>query len=52
MNGNDRLRRYLNLCRRLYERMRRNGTWPWEVADDADKGAPERPQREKSISAE
>jgi hypothetical protein len=25
-----RLERYLDLCQRIYERMERDGTWPWK----------------------
>ena len=26
-----RLERYLELCQRIYERMERDGTWPWKT---------------------
>lgn len=29
MDDDERLERYLELCKRIYERMRRDGTWPW-----------------------
>lgn len=29
MNDNDRLRRHLEFCKRVYERMKREGIWPW-----------------------
>lgn len=29
MDNQERLERYLELCKRIYERMRRDGTWPW-----------------------
>ena len=29
MENDERLDRYLALCRRIYERMKREGTWPW-----------------------
>jgi hypothetical protein len=28
-----RLERYLELCQRIYERMERDGTWPWKSDD-------------------
>jgi hypothetical protein len=28
MNDNHRLRRHLEFCKRVYERMRREGLWP------------------------
>ena len=36
MDNDERLERYLELCRRIYERMRRDGTWPW--ADSQESG--------------
>ena len=30
------LERYLALCKRIYERMERDGTWPW--SDSTDRG--------------
>ena len=36
MDNQERLERYLELCKRIYERMRRDGTWPW--ADSQDSG--------------
>lgn len=29
MDKNEHLDRHLDLCKRVYERMRRDGTWPW-----------------------
>ena len=29
----DHLRRYLAICRRIYERMERDGSWPWKDQD-------------------
>lgn len=29
MDNNDQLRRYLDLCRRIYLRMLADGSWPW-----------------------
>lgn len=29
MDNQERLERYLELCRRIYERMQRDGTLPW-----------------------
>ena len=36
MDNDERLERYLELCKRIYERMRRDGTWPW--ADSQESG--------------
>jgi hypothetical protein len=30
------LERYLALCQRIYERMERDGTWPWRDSTDAE----------------
>lgn len=30
MTIDPRLERYLELCQRIYERMERDGTWPWK----------------------
>jgi hypothetical protein len=35
MDNDERLERYLELCRRIYERMRREGTWPWADSQDS-----------------
>jgi hypothetical protein len=37
------LLRYLALCKRVYERMEREGTWPWPDLDTA-------PQSPKSLN--
>lgn len=29
MDNNEQLRRYLDLCRRIYLRMLAEGSWPW-----------------------
>ena len=29
------LERYLALCKRVYERMEREGSWPWGQSDDS-----------------
>ena len=34
MDKEEHLRRHLELCKRIYERMKRDGTWPW--ADESD----------------
>ncbi len=37
-NHNDippELERYLALCKRIYEDMERNGTWPWKDEPDS-----------------
>jgi hypothetical protein len=40
MSHDPRLERYLELCQRIYERMERDGTWPWNpknpVSDSTD----------------
>lgn len=35
MTIDPRLERYLELCQRIYERMERDGTWPWKQATDS-----------------
>ena len=30
-----RLERYLELCQRIYERMERDGSWPWKNGEDS-----------------
>lgn len=32
----DPLERYLEVCRRIYERMRRDGSWPWPDSQDSE----------------
>ena len=32
----EHLERYLRLCRQIYERMEREGTWPWPPMEDED----------------
>lgn len=39
MDNDERLERYLELCRRIYERMRRDGTWPWTTDSTNGHGA-------------
>lgn len=34
MDKKEHLRRHLELCKRVYERMKRDGSWPW--ADEPD----------------
>ncbi|WP_299829297.1 hypothetical protein [uncultured Roseobacter sp.] len=29
MTEDEHLERHLDLCKRVYERMKREGTWPW-----------------------
>ena len=37
-----RLERYLELCQRIYERMERDGSWPWKTAQpESDSTEPE-----------
>ena len=40
MTNDDRekLRQYIDLCRRIYERMRRDDAWPWKRTDSPDAG--------------
>ena len=33
--NDDQLDRYLELCRRMYERMRRENAWPWADSQDS-----------------
>lgn len=43
MTDNDRLLRFLEMCGQLYERMRREGSWPWPGwAADAERGSNDR----------
>lgn len=37
MDNEERLERYLELCRRIYERMKRDGTWPWADSQDSSR---------------
>ena len=41
MTNEQRLERYLELCRRIYERMKRDGTWPWTTDSTKSDGAVE-----------
>jgi hypothetical protein len=34
--SDEQFRRYLELCRRVYERMRRENRWPWSDSPDLD----------------
>ena len=37
MTHDDHLNEHLELCKRVYERMRRDNTWPWtDVADSTE----------------
>lgn len=29
MNKDEHLEEYLSICKAMYERMKRDGTWPW-----------------------
>ena len=40
-NHDKRLEQYLELCRRIYERMKRDGTWPWTTDSTKTNGAVE-----------
>jgi hypothetical protein len=35
MTHDDHLNEHLELCKRVYERMRRDNTWPWTDATDS-----------------
>lgn len=35
MNHDDHLNEHLELCKRVYERMRRENSWPWVVKADS-----------------
>lgn len=30
----EHLRQYLAICKQVYERMERDGTWPWKEGDE------------------
>jgi len=32
----ERLLQYIELCRGIYERMRRENSWPWDDSQDSD----------------
>ena len=36
MPPDPRLEAYLELCQRLYERMLRDGTWPWRDSQNSE----------------
>ena len=36
MTDDERLDAYLKLCLRIYERMKREGSWPWDSTDAED----------------
>lgn len=35
MDHDERLEIHLELCKRIYERMKRDGSWPWRTEDDS-----------------
>ena len=35
MNKDEHLKRHLDLCQQVYERMKREGTWPWPELSDS-----------------
>lgn len=35
-NNKDYLERYLALCQRIYERMEREGSWPWSDSPNSE----------------
>ena len=35
MNDDEKLEQFLDLCQRIYERMKREGSWPWEDSQDS-----------------
>jgi len=39
MTDEDRFEQFIELCKRVFERMQRDGTWPWP--DDAPGGTRE-----------
>ena len=36
MTDDKRLTQYLELCKRIYERMERDGSWPWPDSQESD----------------
>lgn len=44
MKSDDRLEQYLELCQRIYERMEREGTWPWKEQLPTNTNDNEHPQ--------
>ena len=36
MDDDERLTQYLELCQRIYERMERNGSFPWPDSTDSE----------------
>jgi hypothetical protein len=36
MGEDEFLERYLRLCQQIYERMEREGTWPWSDSTEPD----------------
>lgn len=37
MKNNDHLKQHLDLCKRIYLRMRKDGAWPWRDRPDSQK---------------
>ena len=35
MNDDQRLAQFIELCKRVYERMERDGSWPWAGTSDS-----------------
>ena len=35
MTHDDRLKVHIELCRRMFERMQRDGSWPWKQGGDS-----------------
>lgn len=35
MNESEALEQYFAICKRVYERMERDGTWPWAEQEDS-----------------
>lgn len=35
MDHEDHLQRHIELCKRVYERLKRNGSWPWRNQVDS-----------------
>lgn len=38
MHEDEALERYFAICKRIFEQMERDGTWPWKDEDSPDSG--------------
>lgn len=36
MDDDERLEQFIALCQRIYERMEREGTWPWSDSQESE----------------